>query len=323
MCTAISVTLKNHYFGRNLDYEHTFGEKITITPRSFGFEFTNGEKLKNHYAMIGVALPYRGYPLYFDAVNEKGLSMAGLRFAGYAEYKQKSKASNDVASFELIPWVLSKCKNAVEAKALLEKISITNEAFDDALPPTPLHWIVADRETSIVLEQTKDGLGVYDNPVGVLTNNPTFDIQMFNLRNYLSLSPYEPENNFSDKIELNVYSRGMGAIGLPGDLSSMSRFVKTSFTKLNSVYGDTEDEIVHHFFHILYSVYQQKGCVRVGDGFEITNYTSCCNADRGIYYYTTYSNSSIMAVDMHREDLSSSDLCVYDMQRNGSATIQN
>ena len=323
MCTAISVSLKNHYFGRNLDYEHTFGEKITITPRNYGFTFTNGEKLKKHYALIGVALPYCGYPLYFDAVNEKGLSMAGLRFAGYAEYKSKSNSLNNIASFELISWVLSKCKSVFEAKILLEKVNITNEAFDETLPPTPLHWIVADKKTSIVVEQTKDGLYVYDNPVGVLTNNPTFDMHTFNLVNFLSVSPYEPRNNFSDKIDLKPYSRGMGAMGLPGDLSSMSRFVKASFTKLNSVYGDTEEEIVHHFFHILYSVYQQKGCVRVGDGFEITNYTSCCNTDKGIYYYTTYNNSSIMAVDIYKEDLDSSDLKVYDMQRNGNITFQN
>ena len=115
----------------------------------------------------------------------------------------------------------------------------------------------------------------------------------------------------------------MGAVGLPGDFSSMSRFVKTSFITLNSVFGDKEEDIVNHFFHILYSVFNQKGCVRVGADFEITNYTSCCNADKGIYYYTTYNNSTITAVSMHREDLNSNELIIYDMKKDAEIMFQN
>jgi len=297
MCTAISVTVGDNYFGRNLDYEHTFGEKITITPRNYLFSFKNGTNLQNHYAIIGMALPFDGYPLYFDATNEKGLSMAGLNFPHNAKYMQRQDDKENVASFEFIPWVLSGCKTVSEAKERIKNANITNEAFREDIKPTSLHWMIADREESIVVEQTCEGLKVFENPVGVLTNNPPFDMQMFNLNNYLSVSPKEPENKFSDKVNLAPYSRGMGAVGLPGDLSSMSRFVKAAFTKLNSVYTDTEEEIVHQFFHILYSVYQQRGCVRVGDNLEITNYTSCCNATKGIYYYTSYNNLRIYAVD--------------------------
>ena len=146
----------------------------------------------------------------------------------------------------------------------------------------------------------------------MLTNNPPFDIQMFMLNNYMSLSSKQPENNFGKSAELTTYSRGMGAIGLPGDLSSASRFAKVAFTKLNSVSGDSESESVSQFFHILGSVDQQKGCCEVSDGkYEITLYTSCCNADKGIYYYTTYGNPQITAVDMQRTDLQSSTLTHY------------
>lgn len=110
----------------------------------------------------------------------------------------------------------------------------------------------------------KDGLHIYDNPVGVLTNNPSFDYQLFNLNNYRVLSSETPKNNFSNQISLNAYSRGMGGIGLPGDLSSVSRFVKATFTKLNSVSGDSESESISQFFHILGSVEQQKGLCDVG-----------------------------------------------------------
>ena len=215
MCTAISVTNKNHYFGRNLDYEHTFGEKITVTPRNYKFCFGNGTEIKTHPAIIGMALPMDNYPLYFDATNESGLSVAGLNFPDNASYMEKDNAKDNVASFELIPWILCKCKTVSDAEKLLANINITDESFNDKMPPSPLHWIISDKEKSITLEQTKSGIKVYDNPVGVLTNNPSFDMQMLNLSNYLHVSPNEPENKFSDKINLKIYSRGMGGIGLP------------------------------------------------------------------------------------------------------------
>ena len=323
MCTAISVTVGDTYFGRNLDYEHNFGEKITITPRNYSFTFRNGKNVRSHYAIIGMALPYNGYPLYFDGTNEAGLSIAGLNFPFYAKYNDKAYGMENICSFEFIPYILSECKSVSEAKECLKNINITNEAFSSDVKPTQLHWIIGDRYETITAEQTSDGLRVHKNPVGVLTNSPTFDIQMFNLNNYMSLSADEPKNNFTDKTELISYSRGMGAMGLPGDLSSMSRFVKASFTKLNSLYGDTEKEKVSQLFHILYSVYQQRGCVRIGDNYEITNYTSCCNATKGIYYYTTYNNSKINAVDMHSEKLDGSELIIYDLLENEGIFIQN
>ncbi len=315
MCTAISVTAKDAYFGRNLDYEHSFGEKITITPRHYGFQFRNVEEINNHYAIVGMALPDRNYPLYFDATNEKGLSMAGLNFPHNATYRQKTENKQNIASFELIPWVLTQCQTVSDAEKLLEKVNITDEAFCDDMPPTPLHWFIADKERAIALEQTQTGLHLYENPVGVLTNNPPFPMQMHHLTNYLSLSVKEPKNTFSDKINLEPYSRGMGAMGLPGDLSSSSRFVRACFTKLNSVFDGEEEEIVHQFFHVLYAVYQQKGCAKVGNQWEMTNYSSCCNVDKGIYYYTTYYNSHIHAVHMHKEDLNATHLIVHNLQK--------
>lgn len=324
MCTAISVKANHHhYFGRNLDYEHTFGEKVVITPRNYSFCFRNGEIINNHYAMIGAALPLDGYPLYFEATNEAGLSMAGLNFPGLAVYHKVQEDKDNIASFECIPWVLSQCKTVDEAKKLLEKGNITEEPFKSDVKPTPLHWMLADKNQSLVLEQTKTGLSLHRNDVGVLTNNPHFDVHMYHLSNYMSVSCEEPENKFSSKIHLEAHSRGMGGLGLPGDLSSMSRFVKASFTKLNSDFGQTEQEAVHQFFHVLYSVYQQKGCVKVGDAFEITNYSSCCNTCKGIYYYTTYYNSTIRAVDMFKENLDDAKLICYDMVQKDVFCLQN
>lgn len=191
------------------------------------------------------------------------------------------------------------------------------------MPVAQLHWIIADAERAVTAEFVKDGLKIYENRVGVLANNPPFDMQLINLSNYMNLSPRDPGNNFSDKIELTKYSRGMGAMGLAGDWSSQSRFVRAAFVKLNSVSGDTEEESVNQFFHILGSVSQPRGSCAVNGGFEITVYTSCCNASKGVYYYTTYEDHAISAVDMRAENLDGKTLSRYPLSRRESITFHN
>lgn len=310
--TFITYVTSDHYFGRNFDYEISYNEVVTVTPRNYKLNFRKVNDLDTHYAMIGIAAGIADYPLYYDATNEKGLSMAGLNFSGYADYKEIQEGKDNVSPFEFIPWILGQCSTVGEAKKLLKNINLANINYSDELPLSPLHWLLADKEKSIVIESMKDGLHIYDNPVGVLTNNPSFDYQLFNLNNYRVLSSETPKNNFSNQISLNAYSRGMGGIGLPGDLSSVSRFVKATFTKLNSVSGDSESESISQFFHILGSVEQQKGLCDVGDGkYEYTIYSSCCNVDKGIYYYRTYEDSQITAIDMNKEDLDSHKLISY------------
>ena len=304
MCTAVTYCTKDHYFGRTLDYEVSYGESVVITPRNFPFVFRHTAPMEHNYAIIGMATVAGDYPLYYEATNEKGLSMAGLNFPGNADYKPLAAGKENVATFELIPWLLGQCATVAEAKVHLAEINLANTPFSEMFPVSPLHWILADRNEAITIESVKSGLQIYENPVGILTNNPPFDYQMTNLSNYLHLSTEQPENHFAPELGLAPYSRGMGMLGMPGDLSSASRFVRVAFTKLHSISGDTESESISQFFHILGAVSQQRGCVHMGDGkYEITIYTSCCNTDRGIYYYTTYENSQITGVDMHRENL--------------------
>lgn len=324
MCTAASYKTKDFYFGRTLDYEFSYGDEVVITPRNYIFNFRSMGESKTHYAMIGMAYVAENQPLYYDALNEKGLAMAGLNFVGNACYGKEIQGKDNVAQFEFIPWILSQCASVNEAKNMLESINITDTQFNEQLPVAELHWIIADRNESITVESVKEGIKVYDNPVGVLTNNPPFDEQMFNLNNYMHLTPKNPENTFSERLNLKAYSRGMGGIGLPGDLSSQSRFVRVAFTKMNSVSGDSEAESVSQFFHILGSVDQQRGCCDVGDGeYEITIYTSCCNADKGIYYYTTYENHQITAVNMHNENLDGNSLIRYELIKGEQIRMQN
>ncbi len=303
MCTAVTFRTKDHYFGRNLDYEYGFRETVTITPRNYPFHYRRLPPMERHYAMIGMATVSGGYPLYFDATNEHGLSMAGLNFPHSAQYMPEMAGKDNVAAFELIPWLLGDCKTVSDARKKLENANIVDLSFSPEYPVSPLHWIIADREVSVTLEQTEAGLLLYENHVGVLTNEPPFPWHMTNLCNYLYLGTEEPECRFAPDFPMKAYSRGMGAMGLPGDLSSASRFVKASFTKMNSVSKDAESASISQVFHILGSVAQQQGCVKIGHLYEKTIYTSCCNTTKGIYYYTTYENSQITGVRLHGADL--------------------
>lgn len=323
MCTAVSFKSKDHYFGRNLDIEFFHGEQVVITPKNYHFSFTDRE-VRNHYAIIGAALVVCGYPLYFDGTNEKGLSVAALAFKDNAAYHPYCKGKVNLAPFEVIPYLLSLCANVSEARKILENANIFDKSFSDEYANQPLHYIVSDSQKSIVIESTVNGLEIYENPYGVLTNNPKFYYHSENVKNYMNLSSGPAHNLFSENLTVTPYSNGMGAIGLPGDLSSASRFVRALFTKENTVCRDEEKCAVSAFFHILDSVCQTRGCtVLDSKEYEITLYSSCCNTSEGIYYYKTYENSRISAVYMNNENINSDSLIAYDMNMSADFLRQN
>ena len=324
MCTAITFHAADHYFGRTLDYETSFGERVVVTPRNFPLPFRCAPPLKEHHALIGMAAVADGYPLYFEATNEYGLSMAGLNFPVSAHYHSYAAGRRNIAPYELIAWLLGQCATVNEALTLLEEVNVVNTPFSPKLPLTPLHWLLADKNDALTVEPMNEGLQLHENTVGVLTNEPPFPTQQFLLANYMGLSREEAENRLSPDLKLTPYSRGMGAMGLPGDLSSPSRFVRAAFVKSNSVTPDGDRDSINQFFHILASVSQPKGCVHLGDGvYEFTRYTSCCNTDRGIYYYTTYDNSHPTGVDMHRCDLDGEKLISYPLRIQGNIRMED
>lgn len=316
MCTSIIFSPKNHYFGRNLDLEISFGQEAVITPRNYEFNFRKMGEMKNHYAIVGVADVVDGYPLYFDAANEEGLGMAGLNYAGNAFYPEEVEGKDNVSPFEFIPWILGQAKNLEEAKKLLDKINLVNINFSEKMPLSPLHWLMADKTgKSLVVESDKDGLHVYDNPVGVLTNNPKFPQQLFGLNNYQNFAPGEPKNTLAPGVNLDNYSRGLASNVLPGGMDSSSRFVRVTAAKFHApMDAKTEEEAVNDYFHILHAVEQPKGLDQVGpDTYEYTIYSDCANLEEGLFYYTTYENKQINQVDIHKENLDSADLIRFEM----------
>lgn len=317
MCTAIACFADGLYFGRTLDYHVSYGETVTLTPRRFPLNFKHERKITDHYAIIGIAHVEQEYPLYYDAMNEEGLCMAGLNFCGNAHFTPPTEGKINVAQFEFVPWVLSTCKTVEEVRALLKTICLTDTPFADGYPVASLHWLIADTKQCITVEAVEEGVCVYDNPVGVLTNNPPFEEQLKRWEKYRQLTATQPPYEGDPR----AYSLGRGALGLPGDLSSSSRFARVAFTKQHAI---VDDDAVSQMFHILGTVEQVRGCCEVEDGrYEFTRYTSCCDAAHGVYYYTTYENRRITAVNMGREPLDGKRLIVYPLVASEQIQFQN
>ena len=313
MCTAICYRSNSSFFGRNLDLHRGYSERVVTAPRKYEIKMRCENPIKSHYAMIGMATVVEDFPLYFEATNEKGLSIAGLNFPENAVYHPFADGKQNITPFEFIPWILAQCSCIDEVKDHLNNINILNIDFSEQLPLSPLHWMISDKKSSIVAEPMNDGLKIHNNPFEVLTNNPPFDYHKLNANNYMELNNGRAISRFRESIPMKNYSLGMGALGLPGDYSSASRFIKALFVKENSVSDHNERSNVNQFFHILNSVAMPKGCVQATEGFEYTRYSSCCNADNGSYYYKTYDNHDIIKINMNDVDLNQSHLYTYEV----------
>lgn len=292
MCTAINDTSKNHLFGRTLDLEYSLDEEVVITPRRFVFCFLHEEKSYEHYAIIGAAHIEGGVPLYYDGMNEKGLCVAALRLPIITAYHEKMPKKRNLASFELIPWLLCNFDSVKAVKNALAEVNITSESFSDGLSTTPLHWIVGDAKESLVIESVKDGLKIYDDPFGVLTNAPDFPMQC--------------------KV---CECHADGGEPILGDLSSSSRFMRACNALKFTLPSKQKNESVSRFFHIMSTVNQPHGLFRADERQLRTVYTSCMDTEDQTYYFTTYDCRKIRGVRMKNAHLDLDTLTTFPMKR--------
>lgn len=302
MCTSFTYQNNDFYLGRNLDLECGFGQKVVIVARNKELKFRHEPSVSKHYAILGMASVIQEDALFAEAINEKGLGMCGLQFSGNAHYFNVEKGKINLAPFELITYILATCSNTKEAKEVLDSLNIINEPYAENVPNSDLHFILADKENCFVIESCKDGLHVYENQYGALTNNPPFPFHDWNMQQYLNLTDEYPINR--TPMQLEPYAVGMGSVHLPGDPSSVSRFVKTAYLK-SVLYSDgSETDNVQQFFRVLDQVAMIKGSVKTKEGkLDHTIYSSCMNATKGIYYYTTYQDRNVRSVCMHDSDL--------------------
>ncbi len=318
MCTSIAFRDGKFLFGRNMDIDYHFNGTVTITPRNFPLIFRNMPEIKNHLALIGMTATFKenNFPLYCEATNEKGLCMAGLDFTGNAYYPPLDKSG--VSPFEIIPFILSQCCNVQDAKTLIKNISLTDIPFRNDVPLTDLHWHIADKNSSIVVEPLRKGIKIYDNTTDVLTNNPPFDFHLSNLCNYMNLTPYEPKSEFSEKLGLSTYGKGLGSFGLPGDFSPSSRFIKAVF--MNYCSKTENDSHITQFFHILDSVAMIRGSVVTkSDTLNITDYSCCMDTDNNTYYIKSFLNNRITAITMNEKSMNEN--CLISIPVNNSQDI--
>lgn len=306
-----------------MDLDYSFNEKAIIIPRNYKINFKKTKSITSHFAIIGIGTIVDDYPLLAEASNEKGLAIAALNFKNNATYYLEKEDKINLAPYELMLYLLAKCENVTQVKLALNNINVIDIDFNDTVKNTPLHFMVSDLSHSIVIETLKDKMYVYDNPYNVLTNNPPFNYQIHNLNNYMSLGIKDPINNFDSNLKFNTYSLGLGALHLPGDYSSSSRFVKTLFIKNNMEMFNNEFDNVKAFFNCLESVKMIKGIVITDKGYEYTRYTSCINLNKSLLYYKTYDNPYINVIDMYLEDIDSSKLIHHELITSFKISKQN
>ena len=297
MCTAIALARGGCFFGRTLDLEYHYNESVAIAPSNFLFCSPSGSAVQGRYALIGIATVVDGYPLYYDAMNEQGLCIAALHFPDNGVYLEPQEGWENLPPYALIPRVLSSCATLSEARALLANLLLINRSFGERYPLTPLHFMISQNGKSIVAEPMADGLRIYDNPVSVMTNNPAFDAQLAGLLRYNGLSPKEPPMMVDPSLLPPSY-RGLGAVGLPGDYSSPSRFVRAVFLRQNTPDLSGKDGAMG-FFRMMEGVSIPKGALlSMDDKWVHTVYTSCCDPKTLTYYYTTYTHPAVVGVKL-------------------------
>ncbi len=295
MCTVLTYAKNNFKLvGRNLDVDRRYGESFITVSRGERLHLRSGDTLTMRESVRGMGVYIDGYPMLFDAVNESGLFIAGLNFVGSAAFLDPVAGKCALAPYELIPYLLSECRSTEDAEELLSNTVLTNTPFNEFVPPARLHYFITDGRSSITFEQTEDGGRIYKNKIGVLTNDPPFPYHLANLANYRTLSTYQGECRFAPELEIPTYCLGMGAVGIPGDSSSPSRFVRAAFLS-NNASASTETEARAVAFHILESVGMIPGTVKTEDGErdERTDYSAVVDLKSRKYYVRKYGSLDI------------------------------
>ena len=310
MCTAIRLGGEYPHFGRTLDYEYTFGEEVALLPRNAPL----AQIQKGHLAILGMAHLADGFPLYYDAVNECGVAMAGLNFVGNAIYERDTGSEGQIPPHLLIPSVLSRARSVEEAVAFRATLTLCERAYSEKYPIARLHYMIADKDRSAVVEPRREGLLIYDNPHDVLTNNPPFPMQEANLLRYDSLTATEPPPP-TERWSFSCFTRGRGTFGLPGDVTSASRFVRAAFFRRTLTVAKDPIEAKSALFHLLDAVSVLDGAVRTVHGNDHTQYSSCMDLTDISYAYTTYQNRRIRCIRLLNLPIDAEEIVTFPLHR--------
>jgi choloylglycine hydrolase len=325
-CTGITIKPKDGsvIFARTLEYAVDIKSNVIIVPR--GQEYVGstpngkpGLRWKTRYAMAGMNAFDK--PVIVDGLNEKGLHVGLFYFPDFAKYpKIKAEdADKTLAPWELGVYLLGTCSDVKEAVAAARKARVGAVVQKDMGFVPPLHFIVSDAGGKcVVLEYVEGELKVYDDPLGVITNSPSFDWHVTNLSNYVNLRVSNVPKIDLDGKELKVLGQGSGMLGLPGDFTPPSRFVRAVAFSKSALPVDTAREGVLQAFHVLNQFDIPKGAARGTEhGKEVADYTlwtSAADLKNLRYYFRTYDNSKIRMIDLKSADLDAKEIKTLSIQ---------
>lgn len=316
-CTGMKVVAQDGsaIHGRTLEFATPLTCSVAFVPRGYPFKGStplgSGLSYLSKYAAVGAVL--QNQLLMMDGLNEKGLSVGTFYFPGYAKYTplEKKQLSKALSPIDFPNWILTQFATLEEVKEALEGVVIAPTVipgWGDQTPP--FHYVVYDRQgNSLVIEPLEEKLVVYDNPLGVLTNSPTFDWHMTNLRNYINLRTVNASPLKVGKLVLAPFGQGSGMVGLPGDFTPPSRFVRAAIFSHTALASPNAAEAVFQLFHLLNQFDIPKGLVREVDGAKMAaDYTmvTCVRDPRSLkYYFKTYEDPTIRCVDLNQFDFNS------------------
>lgn len=315
-CTGIVQKMENgdHVFARTMEFGQDFlSFDLLFVPR--GIDYTSqtnqsderGTKWKTHYAFIG--FNPLGLPLVLDGINERGLACGGFYFPGWAEYEQVSQEKPiAISNIDFVTWVLGNFATVGEVRQALQRVSVVGVVYKPWGIIPGMHYIVVDEKGDrAVIEYVKGQLNLYDAAIGTITNAPTYDWHEINARNYIGLSTLNRPAIKINGQELASFGQGSGAIGLPGDFSPPSRFIRATF--LNQVVLPAKDGLggIQRAFKILNQFDIPKGAIKEkvnGETkYEVTQWTSASDLTGRRYFYHTSESRLLRFVDLNALDL--------------------
>ncbi len=309
-CTNIRIKTADGlvFCARTMEGAIDFQSQVTIIPKGTAFQGTlpdntpKGMKWTAKYGVVGMNA--FGQPLLTDGLNEMGLAAANLWFAGYAEYQlfEPGKANITLAQYDVLTWLLSSFATTAEVRQALDQVRVV-QGPEDPNGPMPLHIAVHDAQgNSLVIEYVKGKLHIYDNPLGVLTNSPTFDWMTTYLNNYINLSATNVPQVDLKGFTLHQFGQGSGMVGLPGDYSPPSRFVRMVALTQAALPVKSAAAGLNLAMTIINNMDIPKGAVRDKDAkgvtYDITQWAVAADLAAKKYYFHSYGNKNWRYVDL-------------------------
>ncbi len=319
-CTGLKLKAQDGSIvtGRTFEFGVQVATTAVVIPRGFAFTGTTpngpGLKYQGKYGVVGVIA---GDDLAaMDGMNEKGIAVGTFYFPGYAGYAAiiNDNQSKALSPVEFPNWILTQFASLEELKAALPTVLIAPTVTKTwGTTPAPFHYIVYDKSgNSLVIEPIGGKLVTYDNKIGVFTNSPSFDWQMTNLRNYINLTPFNVKPLKVEGVTLAPFGQGSGMVGLPGDFTPPSRFVRAAIFSITAIPSKNSQEAVPQLFHILNQFDIPVGAVKAKENgivySDATLATTVKDPQALKYYFRTYENQTIHAIDLNRFDLNAKEV---------------